>query len=105
MLLSDFKKEYIQETKIELDDSNYVVLREPTTLEFKEIGEDTKANIEVLVKLFPTCLIDHTFEKEEGKKANNKEVADAIISSGVQFLDIVQIWLESLKIKKKTKVT
>lgn len=93
---------YIFTTKIILDDQgNFIELREPNSLELKDFGEDGKANFELLKKLFPTCIVDHSFEDDSGKKAKHTDVAKVIEQSGSLYTEIIQEWLNSIPFGKR----
>lgn len=100
MKLSEAK--YIFTTRIELDDKgNFIELREPNSLELKDFGEDGKANFELLKKLFPSCIVDHSFEDDDGKKAKPGDVAKVIAESGSLYTEIIQEWLNSIPFGKR----
>ncbi len=100
MELTDFNKSYVFTIKIELEDDNYLILREPTILEMKDFGNDEKKNMETLVKLLPTAIVEHSFTSN-GTPAKNKDVADMLIKSTSKFLPIISTWMDSLPITEK----
>ena len=102
MKLSEFEERYIFTIKIELDDEgNFIILREPTTLEIKDINKKNEEDqIDGLIKIFPKCLIDHSFEDDNGEKADFKKVASIVMQSGFTFYDSIRIWNESIALKK-----
>lgn len=100
MELNKIKEKYVFTTRIELDDNDFIELREPTTLELKDFSDDDKKNFEILRKLFPKCIIDHSFTNE-GEKAGNEDVANALIESGSTYSQIIETWMESIPFKKK----
>lgn len=102
MKLSEAQAKYIFTTRIELEDEgDYIVLREPTTLEMREFGEDGKKNADLLIKLFPTCIIEHSFENDDGTLSDTKAVANFLLKSGTLYTRIIETWMEALPIKKK----
>ena len=44
MKLSELQNKFIFKTRIDLDDEDYIVLREPNTAEIAEMSEDEKKN-------------------------------------------------------------
>ncbi len=105
MDIKSLKKEFIFETRINLNDTEeYIVLREPTTLELREFGKDEEKNLDVLIRIFPECLVEHSFTDGD-KPANNKVVAEQLKNSGTLFVDIIGVWMESLPFKKKKEQT
>jgi hypothetical protein len=109
MNLSEAKNKYIYFTKIDLDEENFVKLREPTLNELNELNEMNgyKEKMEALSKMFPLCLVDHSFTNEDGSKANVKEVYDMLNESGSLLIDVLSTWIESTpfqsRLKKKQK--
>lgn len=106
MKLSEVKENYIFYTKIDLDGGDFVKLREPSTKELSELNSDGRS-LESLTKLFPACLVDHSFIDEDGGKADPGKVFDELKGSGSLFTDIVTTWLQSVpfqeRLKKKPK--
>ena len=100
MDFNEFEKNYVFTTKVELDDENFIVLREPTTLELKDMGKDEGNNAELLIKLFPSCIVEHTFTNN-GKPASNKAVGEMLTKSSSRFFPLIQVWMESLPLNEK----
>jgi hypothetical protein len=111
MKLSAAKEKYLFTTKIELDDGDYLVLREPTVEEtqlFSASGGDEKGgggkdNIKALEKLFPKCLIDHTFTDDDGEKASGEEVYSLLRGSASLFADITDAWIKSIPFQSRVR--
>lgn len=103
MELSQIKEKYVFTTRIDLDDKgeDFIELREPTMMELKDFGEDEKKNFETLKKIFPTCMIDHSFTMN-GEPAKNQDVANELIKSGSKYTEIIEIWMDSIPFKKKS---
>ena len=73
--LKDIASKYVLNTRIELNDDDYLILRELTEKEmFSFDQENGKANMELLSKIMPECIIEHSFENEDGEKASTKDV-------------------------------
>lgn len=104
MELSEFKKAFIFTARFDLPNDNFIELREPTTLEMKNFGDDGTKNTDTLIKLLPECIIDHSFE-ENGVKADNKKVGKLLQESSSVFIDIINTWMESLPLNKKKSET
>ncbi len=90
---------YIFTTKIQLDE-DYIVLREPTSFELKEFGDDGKQNVEILQIIFPKCLVEHSFT-DAGQSAKNEKVSALLLDSGTTFTKIINIWMNSLPLDQK----
>jgi hypothetical protein len=106
MKLSEAKEKYIFCKKIELGAGEFVKMRELTIGEMdklKKLKEDEW--IAELSRLFPSCLIDHSFFKDEegGEKASGDEVYDELRKSGSLFVDILTMWLTSLPLSGRLK--
>jgi hypothetical protein len=118
MQISKARDKYLFTTKIYLDQNkdglpdesgDYIVLREPTIQEMQLFKDDEKKNFETLEKLFPKCLIDHSFydDEEETVKSDTKAVHDLIKESGSLFPEVIDIWFKSIpfssRIRKREK--
>jgi hypothetical protein len=104
MRLQDAKSKYVLSTKIDLNDGDFVELREPTLKEVNEINrapEDGK--MEVISGLFTACLINHTFEDDDGNKAANKDVCNTLKESGSLYLSILSEWVESAPFQQRLR--
>ena len=100
--MSDYREKYIFKTHIDLEDGDYIVLREPTSFEAKEFGEDGKQNIDMLQKLFPKCIVEHNFE-ENGQPLKKEQVSAILLDSGTTFTKIIKIWMESITPTEKKR--
>lgn len=71
---------FVFKTTDKIGDEDFVTLREPTTAEFQKAGfsEDGSNNLVQLARLFPICVVDSSFEKEDGAKATGKEIYDLL---------------------------
>jgi hypothetical protein len=65
MKTSDIQNTYIFRTRIDLDGGEYVTLREPSVKELDEMNGSGR-DVAALTKLFPACLVDHSFTNEDG---------------------------------------
>lgn len=101
--LKDIASKYVLNTRIELNDDDYLVLRELTEKEmFSFDQENGKANMELLSKLMPECIIEHSFENEDGEKASSKDVVKELQKSGSTYMSIVEKWMQSLPLANKS---
>jgi hypothetical protein len=112
MKLSNAREKFLFKTKIYLElnedgtsneDGDFIVLREPTFSEMQQFGEDTKKNIETLEKLFPLCLVDHSFIDEADNKSSVKEVVDFLKESGSLYGDITNQWFDAVPFNSRLK--
>lgn len=105
MKLTDFEKNYVFTTKVKLDDSGneFIELREPTQAELSGFSEDAKHNLEQMEKIFPNCVVDSSFENEEGIKATGKEIYNELKKSGSLFTEILSEWLNNVPFSARLK--
>ena len=81
----------------------YVVMREPTAIEIKDLGENTKENVEVFSKIFPACIIEHNFTDDEENKVDNKKAASVIQKSASCFYYVINGWSSELPLAKASR--
>jgi hypothetical protein len=108
MNLKDVKEKYIFFTEIDLGDGDFVKLREPTIDELNGMNNAAEGDrIDELSKLFPACLVDHSFKNDDGGKSGNAEVYNTLKNSGSLFSEIISAWLASVpfsaRLPKKQK--
>jgi hypothetical protein len=107
MKISEAKTKYIFKTKIKIggDGKDYVTLREPTVEEMTEFSavDDNGQRMEALRKLFPACIVDHTFTGEDGNKASSEEVHGFLKESSSLYTNIIDEWFNSLPFRAKQK--
>ena len=96
MKLSELQNKFIFKTRIDLDDEDYIVLREPNTAEIAEMSEDEKKNMKVMEKILPNCIVETSITKDDGSFATGKEVGDILKESGSMFPEILGIWIQSI---------
>lgn len=101
--LSTASSKFVQEAHIELDDEDYIVLRELTEKEMLSLSADEGSkNVEVLGKLMPLCMIDHSFETDDGEKAATADVVAMLKKSGSKYMEIVTAWMNLIPLSKKS---
>ena len=101
MKISEAKEHYVFTTRIDLNDdgSEYIVLREPTTGEVSGLGDDGQKNLEILNKIFPSCIVESSFTDDEGNEADGKAVYSVLKDSASLFTEIVETWMTSVPFK------
>lgn len=108
MKISEAEKKYIFTTKIELDDGDYIELREPNTQEISSFGDDGKKNLELLEKIFPSCVVDSSFTDDNEMPVDGKTLYSFLKKSSSLFTEILNIWIESIpfqsRLQKKQKL-
>jgi hypothetical protein len=109
MKITEARKRYLFTTKIELPANNeeeaadFIELREPTLEEIQAFGDNDKANTEALMKLFPTCLIGHSFVNEDGTKTTAVDVYNFLKDSSSLFTEIIDTWFKSIPFQSRLK--
>jgi hypothetical protein len=106
MKLNEINSNYIFYTEIELSEGEFIKLREPSIEELDGMNKaEDKERINELSKLFPICLVDHSFKKndDDNKKASNEEVYKELRQSSSLFMEIITIWMNSLPFNKRLK--
>ena len=96
MKLSELQNKFIFKTRIDLDDEDYIVLREPNTAEIAEMSEDEKKNMKVMEKILPNCIIETSVTKDDGSFATGKEICDVLKASGSVFTEVLSTWIQSI---------
>ena len=96
MKLSELQNKFIFKTRIDLDDEDYIVLREPNTAEISEMSEDEKKNMKVMEKILPNCIVETSITKDDGSFATGKEICDILKESGSIFTEVLGIWIQSI---------
>lgn len=105
MKISEVKDNFIFTTRVDLTDDGkeYVVLREPTTQEIQGLGNDGLANLEVMTKCFPNCVIESSFTDDEGNPADGRTIYNALKGSGSLFTEIITNWIQSVPFGSRLK--
>jgi hypothetical protein len=106
MKIGDINKNYVFSTEIKLDENEFIKLREPNINELENMNQASEENrLNELGKLFPLCLVDHSFKKndDDNKKASNEEVYNELRKSSSLFLDIISIWFENIPFQSRLK--
>lgn len=99
--LSTAATKFVRDARIELDGEDYIVLRELTEKEMLTLSADEGAkNIEVLGKLMPSCMIDHSFEDDNGDKAEPAAVVAMLKQSCSKYSEIIEHWVKLLPLAK-----
>lgn len=99
MKLSQFKENYIFTTMLYLSDDkkDYIKMREPTFAEYQKFSTaDNKSQYDIIKKLFPDCIIEHTVEDEDGNLLQNAELAKEVFNSGSTGVSLLTQWMESI---------
>lgn len=79
----------------------YVVLREPTTVEFNKISSgDKEQNFKAIMELLPKCIIEHNLESN-GQPISTEEVSKIILQSASCFVFVAEEWQKSLPLVKR----
>ncbi len=110
-------QEYVFKTKIELpcmededvdvESKDYIILRELNMQEMNGIDtrdtpEADMKNMQHLQNIFPDCLVEHTFTKNDSDELlAKKEVYNNLKKSGTLFQEIILTWLTSLPFSKR----
>ena len=94
---------FIFKTKVKIGENDFVVLREPTTAEFQTAGFDENGsnNLVQLAKLFPLCVVESSFEKEDGTPLTGKEIYDLIEPSASTMTNVLMNWFGKIPFQLK----
>jgi hypothetical protein len=106
MKLGEINEKYVFSVEIDLGDGDFVKLREPTVGEFDGMNKvEDEDRIGELSKLFPACLVDHSFTKndDDNKKAGREEVYNELKQSGSLFMEIITAWMDALPFQHRLK--
>ena len=102
---------FVFTTKIAIDKENFLEVREPTMIEFQEIPSNTKDEdysakmFKAARKLIPRCIVDSSFEDENGEKANGAAVWAEIEKSASLSTRVVNDWLASIPFRADKNAT
>jgi len=100
MDLSKAREHYIKCVRFDLEEDDFIVLREPTTLELKDFGENGKENLDTLIKIFPKAIVEHSFT-DSGNPAKATQVAAVLMDSGTKFTEIIKYWMQEINLDEK----
>jgi hypothetical protein len=112
MKITEARRRYLFTTKIELpkdnpddinEESDFIELREPTLEEIQGFGDDDKKNTETLKKLFPVCLVNHSFINDDGTKTTTIDVYNFLKDSSSLYSEIVEAWFKSIPFSQRLK--
>lgn len=101
MLLSEINQKYVFKTRIELDKENFIELREPKQNEIVNLSDDSTKNLKMLEDIFPACVVNSSFTKENGDSASGTEIAKELKNSGSLFTEILTTWLQSIPFQSR----
>lgn len=107
MTLGQFEENYCFKTKIELNDTDYIELREPTQHELNGLKGNPAEDKKVFADIMPDCIVDHTITTEDGRKLTKEEVKKLLDKSGALYTEILTAWMSSIpfqsRLPKKAK--
>jgi hypothetical protein len=108
MKLCDFENNFIFKTTINLDDENFIILKEPELKDISKLSkaeEDETKMIQMFGEILPSCIVDSSFENENGEKASGKEIAEMLKKSGSMFPEIIGTWIKSIPFHQRLQNT
>lgn len=107
MMLADIQKNFIHKTRIEICDTDYIVVREPTQAEMLGLSDNTTDDMKIFGDILPSCIVEHSFTNADGTPSTSKDVVDALKQSGSLFNEILAAWLNDIpfrsRLQKKAK--
>lgn len=59
-------------------------------------SDSEKKNFENLEKLFPKCIVDHSFTDDSENKVSGEEVYNVLKQSGSLFTEIINTWFNAV---------
>jgi hypothetical protein len=102
MKLDEAKAKYVFYTEIDLGDGDFIKLKEPSIGDLDSLNKvDDNNKINELAKLFPSCLVDHSFYTAEDVKASNKDVYAMLRESGSLFMNIISTWMGKIPFRSR----
>ena len=97
MKLSEAAKSYVFETKIELDDENFIKLREHTMAEVQRFSnKDEDKVFDGMEKVFSSCIIDSSYTDDDGNPATGEAISKMLESTGILKTQILEAWVKSI---------
>lgn len=107
MTLGQFEQSYLLKTKIELDEQNYIMIREPSQQELKDLTGKPDEDVKVFDKIMLDCIVDHTITDDSGEKISLEQIRETLKKSGALYKEILTAWIESIpfraRLSKKAK--
>jgi hypothetical protein len=104
MKLKDMKGKYVFYTEIDLGDGDFLKMREPSIGELDSLNKaGEKDRVEEMSKLFPVCLADHSFKKDDGSPASADDVYKELKDSGSLSMEIITTWMQALPFNSRLK--
>lgn len=110
MNLSKFTEKYVITSTITLNDegTEFIKFREPNQSElfkFQSVNEnDAEASAKALKDLFIACVLDYDLgDVFDGEKVSNKELFEAIQTSGSLYTEIIQGWFATIPFQSRLK--
>jgi hypothetical protein len=104
MRLKDMRQNYVFCAEIDLGDGEFVRLRELAVTELNDLNKVAQENqVDEMSKLFPKCLVAHSFTNEDGSPASNEDVYKQLRDSGSLFVEIITTWIASLPFNSRLK--
>ena len=94
---------FVFQTTVKIGEDDFITLREPTTAEFQKAGftEDLSNNMAQVAKLFPACVVNSSFEKEDGTKLTGKEIYELLEPSAHVMTNVLMDWFTKIPFRTK----
>lgn len=104
MTLTEAKQKYVFTTKIELEDGQFIVMREPNLQEYQKFSaDDDQKNLEAIKTIFPKCIVESSFTDENGNSASGQQIYEFLSQSATTFTQIMTEWIESCPFQSQGK--
>ena len=96
---------FVFTTKIKIDDTEWIELREPTAAEFQKTSafkeDDGQKLFEQMRRLFPGCVVASSFTTDNGEEASGEEIFKALDKSSSLILRVITEWIQALPFSTK----
>lgn len=84
------------------EEAFWIELREPTVDESMKFSSSDDSTVEMMKQL-PHMIIDHNFEKEDGKRFSSDKVWKMIAERPLAANDIISEWSKEIPLAKRNK--
>lgn len=99
MKITEAENNYVFTTTIKVFGEEWIKVREPNFVEFQKLQtinpEDTDKLGEELLALLPKCIVDSSFENEDGTACNGNQIYELLAKSAIGLSETVSEWVKA----------